>query len=294
MAMALSVGLCAVLGLGTTGCGKKTKTTTTATTSPTTTTTTTTTTTATAPSLSLSVEDLSIEQGKSGTAKITVTRTNVSKDEVISLSFSGVPEGVTIADSKIDKDKTEASSEVTVGKDVEPKNYTIKVTGTAGKVKSEEASLKLTVTKKAAEAKPSLSLSVADLSVEQGKKGTAKITVTRTNVSKDEVVSLSFSGLPEGVTIADSKIDKDKTEATSEVSVKDTVEPKTYTVKVTGTAGKVKSDEAALKLTVTKKAAAAPSNRVYLAAADLVIIQAGNYEVVISGVSNTRQEPAVK
>jgi len=139
---------------------------------------------------------LSIPQGKSGTQKITVTRTGNFKGE-ISFSVTGAPTGVT---AKFDPVKTTTTSNettltLTVGETVAVQKYTLKVVATSGKLKK-EVSLEVNV-----QVKPDFSMATtpAALTVKQGASGTVAINLTR-NATFTGAVALTLEGAPAGVT----------------------------------------------------------------------------------------------
>ncbi|MFH1609706.1 MAG: hypothetical protein ABID40_03665 [Candidatus Bipolaricaulota bacterium] len=139
---------------------------------------------------------MSIPQGKSGTQKITVTRTGNFKGE-ISFSVTGAPTGVT---AKFDPVKTtttgnETTLTLTVGDTVAVQKYTLKVVATSGKLKK-EVSLEVNV-----QVKPDFSMTTtpAALTVKQGASGTVTINLTR-NATFTGAVALTLEGAPAGVT----------------------------------------------------------------------------------------------
>jgi uncharacterized membrane protein len=189
-------------------------------------------------SISVSPTSLTIPQGKSKTATVTITSINGFSQEV-ALSVSGAPAGVTTsfdppsvtppADGSITSTLT-----VTVDKTVQPGTYTLTITGTSGTI-SHDTSLTLQVVS------PDFSISVSptSLTIQQGQSKTATVTVTSIN-SFSQPVSLTVTGVPAGVTATFDKPTvtppPDGTvTSTLRITVGTTVEPKTYTLTITGT-----------------------------------------------------------
>src|SRR5213083_2829728 len=142
--------------------------------------------------LSLSPAALTIVQAANGTATVTITRTNFTG--AVTLSLGGAPAGVTGAFNPAAPTGTSSTLTVSVGAAVAPGVYNLTVDG-VGSPGSRSTPLTLTVS---AVGDYTLSLTPAELTVEQGATGTATVTITRTNFTG--AVSLSLSNAPTGVT----------------------------------------------------------------------------------------------
>ncbi|PYU73062.1 MAG: hypothetical protein DMG49_06730, partial [Acidobacteria bacterium] len=144
-------------------------------------------------SLSASPSTLNITQATGGTSTITVMPQNGFTGSV-SLSASGQPSGVT-ASFSTNPTATSSTLTITVGGTVAPTTFTLTVTGTASGL-SKNTTVSVTIS-----AAPNFALSVSPstLSVTQGTSGTSNVTVTPQN-GFSGIVSLSASGLPNGVT----------------------------------------------------------------------------------------------
>src|SRR5438094_688472 len=135
---------------------------------------------------------LAIERGATGTTTVTITRTNFTG--AVTLSLGSAPAGVTGSFDPATPTGTSSTLTVSVGAAVAPGVYNLTVDG-AGTPGSRSTPLTLTVS---AGGGYTLSLTPAELTVEQGATGTATVTITRTNFTG--AVSLSLSNAPTGVT----------------------------------------------------------------------------------------------
>src|SRR5205823_364126 len=141
---------------------------------------------------SLAPAALTIVQGATGTTTVTITRTNFTG--AVTLSLGSAPTGVTGAFDPAAPTGTSSALTVSVGAAVAPGVYNLTVAG-SGSPGSRSTPLTLTVS---AVGDYTLSLTPAELTVEQGATGTATVTITRTNFTG--AVSLSLSNAPTRVT----------------------------------------------------------------------------------------------
>src|SRR5439155_20730024 len=125
-------------------------------------------------SLSLAPAALTIVQGATGTATVTITRSNFTG--AVTLSLGGAPTGVTGSFNPAAPTGTSSTLTVSVGAAVAPGVYKLTVDGTATPG-SRSTPLNLTVS---AVGDYTLSLTPAELTGEQGATGTATVTITRT------------------------------------------------------------------------------------------------------------------
>src|SRR5437879_2247505 len=169
---------------------------------------------------------LAIERGATGTTTVTITRTNFTG--AVTLSLGGAPAGVTGSFDPATPTGTSSTLTVSVGAAVAPGVYNLTVDG-AGTPGSRSTPLTVTVT---AAGDYTLSLTPADLTVEQGVTGTATVTITRTNFTG--VVTLSLGNAPAGVTGSFNPAAPTGTSSTLTVSVGAAVAPGVYNLTVDG------------------------------------------------------------
>ncbi|MGD0832777.1 MAG: cellulose binding domain-containing protein [Terracidiphilus sp.] len=199
--------------------------------------------------LAASPTALSLVQGGTGTANVTVSDTGGFTGS-ITLAATGLPSGVTVAYGTNPATATSvltftASATATVG------SSTVTITGTSGTLTA-STTIALTVSAKAT-ASFTLSRSASTLSVTQGSSGTDTITVTDLNGFTGNV-TLAASGLPSGVTAA---FATNPTASTSVLTLtaSSTAAAGTSTVTVTGTSGSLTATTT-IALTVSAKATA--------------------------------------
>ncbi len=203
---------------------------------------------------------LTIVEGATGTASITVAPAN-GFNNAVSLTVSGLPSGVTASFSPAST-ATASTLSFTASASAAVGTATVTVTGKSGSL-SATVGITLTV---AAPSTFSLGASAATLSVTQGASGTDTITVTpKTGFSGK--VTLAVSGLPKGVTAS---FNPATTATTSVVTftAASTATTGTANITVTGAAG-TSSTYATVSLTVK----AAPSVTLAAAPASLSIAQ---------------------
>jgi hypothetical protein len=193
---------------------------------------------------------LSLTQGTSGA--VTVSTTAISVPEVVSLSVSGLPAGVTASfnPSSVNAGANSsltfsASSSAALGSAI------VTITGTAASGGPHSATVTLTIT-----APPpsdfTVTASPGTLSIKQGASGA--VTVSTSAISAPEVVSLSVSGLPAGVTAS---FNPSSVNAGARSSLTFTAASSaalgSATVTITGTAASGGPHSATVTLTVTRR-----------------------------------------
>src|SRR2546427_11937 len=210
--------------------------------------------------LSVSPAAVTIVQGATGNASVTITRTNFTA--AVTLSLGNAPTGVTGSFDPVAPTGTSSALTVSVGAAVAPGIYNLSVNGT-GAAGSRSTPLTLTVS---ATPDYTLSLAPATLTIVQGGTGTSVVTITRSNFTG--AGTLSLGNAPTGVTGSFDPAAPTGTSSTLTVSVGATVTPGDYnlTVNGTGTAG---NRSTPLTLTVS----AAPNYSLSLAPAALTIVQ---------------------
>ncbi len=210
--------------------------------------------------LSLTPAALTIVQGATGSATVTITRTNFNG--AVPLSLSGAPTGVTGSFNPAAPMGTTSTLTVGVGVGVAPGVYNLTVAG-AGSAGNRSTPLTLTVN-----AAPDYTLSLAPtaLAIAQGATGNTTVTITRTNFTG--AVTLSLGGAPAGVTGSFDPAVPTGTSSTLTLSVGAAVAPGVYNLTVDG-AGSAGNRSTPLTLTVN----AAPDYTLSLTPAALTIVQ---------------------
>ncbi len=196
------------------------------------------------PDYSLGVEppSLTIEQGMSGQAAVSISRTNF--DEAVTLSLGGAPAGITGTFDPAAPTGNSSTVTVAVDATVAAGEYNLTIDGDAS-IGMRSTPLTVTVT----EAPDfSLSLDPAALSIEQGMNGQTTVTIARTNFTGD--VTLSLENAPSGITGAFNPNPATGTTSTLTVSVDAGVATGTYNLRVDGV-GDPGTRSANLDVTVT-------------------------------------------
>lgn len=204
-------------------------------------------------SLSITVRDkfapsatnVSINKPTSGTNSGSTT-VNLNRcpgyNNPIDISFSGVPKGVTLSPSKINN--TTADSEkitVTVDTSATPGTYTVTGTATSNDGTKQTFTFKITING------PSYTLTANDVSVARGGSTSYIVSVSHQN-GHNLGGSLSFSGLPTGVSLTPTTATWPASTSTANLSftlaVSSSATPGSYTITVNGvdTAGLTASD----------------------------------------------------
>ncbi len=151
---------------------------------------------------SLVPDKLSLEQGKSGSTVINLTRNNLTADIVLSLQSqggAGLPAGITAANLTVTGNSGTLSISTTAA--LAPKDYALEVKAVSGNL-TKTTPFTLTVTAIAVPSDFTLSSNPSSLGLEQGKSGTTAITIVRTNLSATIDVVLQGVGgatLPTGI-----------------------------------------------------------------------------------------------
>src|SRR5207249_2852625 len=177
--------------------------------------------------LSLTPAELTVDPGATGTATVTITRTNFTG--AVTLSLGNAPSGVTGSFNPAAPTGTNSTLTVGVGAAVAPGVYNLTVGGT-GSPGNRSTPLTLTVSPA-----PSYTLSLAPtaVSIGQGATGTTTGTITRTNFTA--AVTLSLGNAPSGVTGSFNPAAPTGTSSTLTVSVGAAVAPGVYNLTVDGT-----------------------------------------------------------
>src|SRR5438132_1259754 len=203
---------------------------------------------------------LTIAQGATGTTTVTIARTNFTG--AVTLSLGNAPTGVTGSFNPAAPTGTSSTLTVSVGAAVAAGTYNLTVDGT-GAPGNRSTPLTLTVS---APGDYTLSLTPAELTVEQGAMGTATVTITRTNFTG--AVTLSLGNAPSGVTGSSNTAAPTGTNSTLTIAVGAAVTAVVYNLTVDGT-GTPGPRSTPLTLTVS----AAPGYALAVAPAALTIGQ---------------------
>ncbi|PZA07835.1 MULTISPECIES: DUF4900 domain-containing protein [unclassified Meiothermus] len=187
------------------------------------------------PSYTLSAPDLTVLRGANANLTVSISRSN-GHNLPIGLSFSGLPSGVSITPpTAANITGNSASFSLSVSNSATPGTYTLTVNGvdTAGLTASD--TFKLTIP--APDFALSLSRSQVDL-IRGGSPVTLNVSVTPSNGFSGSV-NLSFSGLPNGVTVspASASVNTSGTSTFSLSASSSATLTSGVTVTVTGTGG---------------------------------------------------------
>src|SRR5437762_234720 len=177
--------------------------------------------------LSLSPAALTVDPGATGTTTVTIARTNFTG--AVTLSLGNAPTGVTGTFNPAAPTGTSSTLTVSVGAAVAAGTYNLTVDGT-GAPGHRSTPLTLTVS---APGDYTLSLTPAELTVEQGAMRTATVTITRTHFTG--AVTLSLGNAPSGVTGSFNPAAPTGTNSTLTVGVGAAVAPGVYNLTVGGT-----------------------------------------------------------
>lgn len=147
--------------------------------------------------LAVNEATVSIAQGATGTANITLTRTG-GFNGAVALTAENLPSGVTASFNPASVTGTTSVLTLTVAANAAPASASVLVRGTSQGQQDKSATFLLTIT-----AAPTggftLALNPASLTVQQGTSGNTTVTITRTAPFAG-TVNLAASGLPNGVT----------------------------------------------------------------------------------------------
>jgi uncharacterized membrane protein len=218
--------------------------------------------------ISLNPTSLTVQQGSSGTTRLTITPLN-GFTGTVNLELVGAPSGVTLSPTSVNvtgPDPVLQDLTVSVAASVAPGTYNLQVRATSGSL-TKTANLSLTVT-----AAPdfTISLNPTSLTVQQGSSGTTRLTITPLN-GFTGTVNLELVGAPSGVTLSPTSVNvtgPDPVLQDLTVSVAASVAPGTYNLQVRATSGSL-TKTANLSLTVT----AAPDFTISLNPTSLTVQQ---------------------
>jgi hypothetical protein len=186
--------------------------------------------------VSIDPANLSLSQGQSGKVNVSITRTNITDPIDVSLQGAGgtaLPTGITATFAAT---ATGGSFNIAVADTAAIKEHALEVKAVGGGI-TKTTSLLLTVTAPNA-SDLTLELNPSDLTVTQGLSGNVAVTITRTNLTGDAVISLQGVGgaaLPTGVSPAGTTITG--TTGSLAINVAAAVAVNTYSLEVKAIAG---------------------------------------------------------
>lgn len=203
--------------------------------------------------MSASPSNVTIRQGQSGAVDMTITRTG-SFTDAVTLAVASAPAGVSVTFTPVVIPATSTRSTVTidVAGNAQPGNVVLTLRGTGTGLVSEPITTAIALTITPDPGRFTLTANPTALSLEQGQSGTVALSVAREPPFVSSV-TLTFEGLPAGVTASPSPIIVVSGATTANVSFSASAAAAagTYAVTVRGTAADVPSATAQIALTVT-------------------------------------------
>ncbi|MGE0554999.1 MAG: hypothetical protein AB7R55_16330, partial [Gemmatimonadales bacterium] len=194
--------------------------------------------------VALNPTSVSVAQGASGSASVTLARTNFTG--AVNLTLEGAPTGVTGTFNPTAPTGTSSTLDLQVAGTATPGSYNLTVRAAGTGVTAVTAALQLTVT---AAASYTLTAGTGSLSVAQGASGQRAITLTRTNFTG--AVDLSLEGAPSGVGGSFEPASVTGATSTLTITVEASVAAGDYTLTVRGEATGLADQTATFTLTVT-------------------------------------------
>jgi uncharacterized membrane protein len=189
---------------------------------------------------------LTIAPGANLSSTITIARTNLTSDVVLSLVTP--PTGITGTFTPATLTGTTLTSalQINVAANVAPGTYPITVRGVGGSV-TQTTTVNVTVA--AAGSTVTLAVAPTTLSITAGSSGQTTLTATRSNFTGD--ITPSVTGNPAGMTVAFNPTPITTSPSTVTVNVGAGVVPGTYNLTITGAAGTAGNPTTTLGVTVT-------------------------------------------
>jgi len=199
--------------------------------------------------MALNPTTLSVEQAKSGTSAVAISRTG-GFAAAVTLSAENLPTGVTAAFDPAAPTGNTSTLTLTVGAGAAVGATTITVRGKATGLTDQTATLTLTV---AAAAGFTIAVNPTTLAVQAGQSGTSTATIARTG-SFTGPVGLAVTGVPANVTATPNPVSVTGTTSTITLAVGASATPGSYTLTVTGTGTGVTNQTATIGLTINPPA----------------------------------------
>lgn len=188
---------------------------------------------------------LSIQQGQSGSATLTISRSSFFG--AVALTSTGAPAGMTVTFSPASVSGTTSTITVAVAGAVAAGSYPVTVQGSGTGIPNASTILGVTVTAPAGSI--ALSAAPASLTIQQGQSGTSQLAIARTNFIG--AVNLTSSGTPAGMTATLSPATASGTSAAVTIAVGASVPIGTYQLSIQGTGAGVPNATVGLSVTVT-------------------------------------------
>jgi hypothetical protein len=208
-----------------------------------------------AASIKLTVPEKLEVGADAGSADLKVEVAREKSEDDVTVSFSGMPDGVKIADVKIAKADKSATAKVEVDRAKVKKEWSGKITADAksGDLKdSGSTTLTIKVKDGAPPEKAKLTkVEGADGKVKQGGKVMVKLTITGEHLK--EKVALKFADDKKGLTFSPDSTAMDKLTPEITVTAADDAEVGDHTITVTATSGDGVTTSGKFKVTVEKK-----------------------------------------
>ena len=189
---------------------------------------------------------LTLTQGLSGTSTVNITRTGGFAGSV-KLEVSNLPNGVTAAFNPTDATGTTSTLTITASATAATGPATITIKGTSQGQTDQTTTLALTVNVAGGY---TLAMNPTTLTIQQGTNGTSTVNITRTGGFAG-AVTLSASGLPNGVTAAFNPTAPTTNQSTLTLTASATAATGPATVTIKGTAAGLADQTTTLALTVS-------------------------------------------
>ncbi|WP_148681251.1 InlB B-repeat-containing protein [Candidatus Nitrososphaera gargensis] len=200
--------------------------------------------------MSISPSSLSIAKGSSAQTTVSVDLLAGSSAQAVVLSSTGQPSGVAVSFNPSTGNPTfKSTMSISVSSAANAGTYTLTITGTAGAL-AKSTTLTLTIVNTA---DFTLSATPGTLTVQQGSTGSTTIKIDALN-GYSNIVSLSATGLPSGVTYAFiPSSGKPTFSSTLTLSVSQSAATGTFTVTINGAGADGKTRTTTLTLTIPKQ-----------------------------------------
>lgn len=195
--------------------------------------------------LGVSPQALTINQGDSEDANVTVTRSNFTG--AVTLAAEGVPADVTVSFSENPVSGTSSTMTVSVSASVTPGDYSFTLRGTATGLADKTLTFDFTVEQSSSY---TITLDPAAITIDQAASGMVDVTLTRTNFA--EAVDLSLENAPAGVSGSFSVDPATGDASVLTLDVGASTTPGDYSLTVRGTTASLSDETADLTLTVAQ------------------------------------------
>ena len=200
--------------------------------------------------LTLSPASLTVEQGKTDSARIQLARAG-GFTGAVTLAASGAPEGVAVTIPTSPAPGDTSTVKVAVAATVAPGNYPITITGTAPDLTDRTATLSLTVSAPQPAAGITIAVDPTAVTVQAGGAAVNSVaTITRTG-NFTGAVAITATGAPAGLTVSADPASVTGTSSTITFQAAASATPGTYNVVVRATGTGVAEQTATVAVTIT-------------------------------------------